>query len=99
MSGQFLHTMLRVFDLDRSVSFYRNLLGMKELRRTEVPAGRYTLAFLGYASNAEGQAEIELTHNWDQAEPYALGTAFGHLAVACRTWPALARRCARAAAR
>jgi len=81
MSGQFLHTMLRVFDLDRSVSFYRNLLGMKELRRTEVPAGRYTLAFLGYASNAEGQAEIELTHNWDQAEPYALGTAFGHLAV------------------
>ena len=81
MSGQFLHTMLRVFDLDRSVSFYRNLLGMKEFRRTEVPAGRYTLAFLGYASNAEGQAEIELTHNWDQAEPYALGTAFGHLAV------------------
>jgi lactoylglutathione lyase len=81
MSGKFLHTMLRVFDLDRSIAFYRDLLGMKELRRNEVPAGRYTLAFLGYASNAEGQAEIELTHNWDQAEPYALGTAFGHLAV------------------
>ncbi len=81
MSGQFLHTMLRVFDLDRSVNFYNNLLGMKELRRTEVPAGRYTLVFMGYASNAQGQAEIELTHNWDQAEPYTLGTAFGHLAV------------------
>jgi lactoylglutathione lyase len=81
MSGKFLHTMLRVFDLERSVQFYGNLLGMKELRRTEVPAGRYTLAFMGYASNAEGQAEIELTHNWDQAEPYTLGTAFGHLAV------------------
>jgi len=81
MSGKFLHTMLRVFDLERSVQFYGNLLGMKELRRTEVPAGRYTLAFMGYASNAEGQAEIELTHNWDQSEPYTLGTAFGHLAV------------------
>jgi lactoylglutathione lyase len=81
MSGQFLHTMLRVFDLDRSVNFYSHLLGMKELRRTEVPAGRYTLVFMGYATNAQGQAEIELTHNWDQAEPYTLGTAFGHLAV------------------
>ncbi len=81
MSGKFLHTMLRVFDLDRSVKFYNQLLGMKELRRTEVPAGRYTLVFMGYASNAEGQAEIELTHNWDQAEPYTLGTAFGHLAL------------------
>jgi lactoylglutathione lyase len=73
--------MLRVYDLERSVAFYRSLLGMKELRRREVPAGRYTLVFMGYASNAEGQAEIELTHNWDQAEPYSLGTAFGHLAV------------------
>ncbi len=81
MQGSFLHTMLRVFDLDRSIAFYTNLLGMKELRRRDVPAGRYTLAFLGYASNAEGQAEIELTHNWDQAEPYLQGTAFGHLAV------------------
>ena len=81
MQGSFLHTMLRVFDLDRSVAFYRDLLGMRELRRTEVPAGRYTLVFMGYASNAEGQAEIELTHNWDQPYPYELGTAFGHLAV------------------
>jgi lactoylglutathione lyase len=81
MSGQFLHTMLRVYDLDRSVNFYSTLLGMKELRRREVPDGRYTLVFMGYASNAEGQAEIELTYNWDQKEPYQLGSAFGHLAV------------------
>jgi len=81
MNGKFLHTMLRVYDLDRSIAFYRDLLGMKELRRTEVPAGRYTLVFMGYASNAEGQAEIELTHNWDQPAPYDIGTAFGHLAV------------------
>ncbi len=81
MHGKFLHTMLRVYDLDRSIAFYRDLLGMKELRRTEVPAGRYTLVFMGYASNEEGQAEIELTHNWDQPAPYDLGTAFGHLAV------------------
>jgi lactoylglutathione lyase len=81
MNGQFLHTMLRVRDLDRSTAFYGNLLGMKELRRTEVPAGRYTLVFMGYASNKEGQAEIELTYNWDQEGPYELGTAFGHLAV------------------
>jgi lactoylglutathione lyase len=81
MNGKFLHTMIRVRELEPSIAFYTGLLGMKELRRTEVPAGRYTLAFIGYASNAEGQAEIELTHNWDQTEPYALGTAFGHLAV------------------
>ena len=79
--GQFLHTMLRVRDLDRSIEFYNSLLGMHELRRSVVEAGRYTLVFLGYASNAEGQAEIELTHNWDQEGPYELGTAFGHLAV------------------
>ncbi len=77
----FLHTMLRVTDLDASIVFYRNLLGMKELRRNEVTAGRYTLVFMGYATNAEGQAEIELTYNWDQQGPYDLGSAFGHLAV------------------
>jgi lactoylglutathione lyase len=91
MNGQFLHTMLRVRDLDRSTAFYSNLLGMKELRRTEVPAGRYTLVFMGYASNKEGQAEIELTHNWDQETPYDLGTAFGHLAVGV---PDVAASCA-----
>ncbi len=75
-----LHTMLRVKDLDRSVEFYTKLLGMKELRRSEVPAGKYTLAFVGYGD--EGSASvIELTYNWDQSTPYDVGTGFGHLAV------------------
>jgi lactoylglutathione lyase len=78
--SRFLHTMLRVRDLDKSVAFYSVLLGMKELRRREVPGGRYTLCFMGYDSNPN-QAELELTYNWDQAEPYTVGTGFGHLAV------------------
>ncbi len=80
MAG-YLHTMLRVRDLDRSVAFYTGLLGMKELRRNEVPGGRYTLVFVGYDDNAHGQAEIELTHNWDQESAYEVGNGFGHLAV------------------
>ena len=80
-SGTYLHTMVRVRDLERSVSFYSELLGMRELRRREVPDGRYTLAFVGYDDNAGGQAEIELTHNWDQETAYEVGTGFGHLAV------------------
>ena len=79
--GRFLHTMIRVGDLDRSVKFYTELLGMKELRRRDVPEGKYTLAFLGYGEgNAEGQAEIELTYNYG-VERYEHGTAFGHLAI------------------
>lgn len=81
MTGRFLHTMLRVGDLDRSVGFYTKLLGMKELRRRDVPDGKYTLVFLGYGEgNKEGQAEIELTYNYG-VETYEIGTAFGHLAV------------------
>ena len=79
-NARFLHTMIRVRDLDRSVAFYTGLLGMKELRRNEVPAGRYTLAFVGYGDESAATV-LELTHNWDQAEPYDQGTAFGHLAV------------------
>ena len=80
MAKSYLHTMIRVRDLEASIGFYA-LLGMHELRRTEVPAGKYTLAFVGYEDNAHGQAEIELTHNWEQAEAYEVGTGFGHLAV------------------
>ena len=80
-TGKFLHTMIRVGDLDRSVKFYTELLGMKELRRRDVPDGKYTLAFLGYGEgNKEGQGEIELTYNYG-VEKYELGNAFGHLAV------------------
>jgi lactoylglutathione lyase len=79
--SRYLHTMIRVRDLDKSIAFYTSLLGMTELRRREVPEGKYTLAFVGYASNPD-QAEIELTYNWDQSEPYTIGNGFGHLAIA-----------------
>ena len=78
--SRYLHTMIRVLDLDKSVGFYTKLMGMTELRRREVPGGKYTLCFLGYAANPD-QAEIELTHNWDQKTPYEVGTGFGHFAV------------------
>jgi lactoylglutathione lyase len=78
--ARMLHTMLRVFDLKKSLDFYSRLLGMQVLRQREVPEGRYTLAFVGYGDEASSTV-IELTHNWDQKEPYALGTAFGHLAI------------------
>ena len=80
MSTSYLHTMVRVKDIDRSVAFY-TLLGMRELRRTEVPAGEYTLVFVGFNDNAHGQAEIELTYNWGQDSGYEVGTGFGHFAV------------------
>ena len=76
----FLHTMVRVRNLEKSLTFYK-LLGMHELRRREVPEGRYTLVFIGYADNAAGQAEIELTYNWGEDDGYELGTGFGHFAV------------------
>jgi lactoylglutathione lyase len=76
MTARFLHTMLRVGDLERSVGFYTQLLGMKELRRRDVPEGKYTLVFLGYGDGAE----IELTYNYG-VERYEIGTAFGHLAL------------------
>lgn len=90
-----LHTMLRVFDLEKSIAFYTKGLGMKLLRRTEFPSGRFTLAFVGYGSE-EDNAVIELTHNWDQAEPYATGTGYGHIAIAV---PDAYRACEMVAAR
>jgi lactoylglutathione lyase len=74
-----LHTMLRVGNLQRSVDFYTQVLGMTLLRTSENPEYRYTLAFLGYGSNPE-HAEIELTYNWD-VDRYDLGTAYGHIAL------------------
>ncbi|NLP33240.1 MAG: lactoylglutathione lyase [Oligella ureolytica] len=74
-----LHTMLRVGNLERSIDFYTNVLGMKLLRTSDNPEYKYTLAFLGYASNPE-QAEIELTYNYG-VEEYDMGTAYGHIAI------------------
>ena len=78
--ARLLHTMLRVRDLDKSLHFYTELLGMKLLRKRDYPTGKFTLAFVGYGDETDSTV-IELTHNWDQAEPYALGSAFGHLAI------------------
>ncbi|MCC3306098.1 lactoylglutathione lyase [Sneathiella sp. HT1-7] len=75
-----LHTMIRVKDLDKSIDFYVNNLEMKLLRRTDFPGGKFTLAFVGYGEEKD-TAVIELTHNWDQEEPYDLGNGFGHLAL------------------
>lgn len=76
-----LHTMMRVMDLQRSLDFYIGALGMQLLRRQDYPTGRFTLAFLGYGTE-DNTTVLELTHNWDQAEPYELGTAWGHVAIA-----------------
>jgi len=76
---RFLHTMIRVGDLDRSIAFYTNLLGMRLLRRTDYPEGRFTLAFVGYGEESE-QTVVELTYNWDTPS-YDLGGGFGHLAL------------------
>jgi len=69
--------MLRVKDLDKSLDFFVNKLGLKEIRRKEVSAGKFTLLFL---ATEEGQPEVELTYNWDQKEEYSSGRNFGHLA-------------------
>ncbi len=74
-----LHTMLRVGDLDRSLAFYTEVLGMKLLRRRDYTEGRFTLAFVGYGPESEG-AVIELTHNWD-TKSYEVGTGYGHIAL------------------
>lgn len=76
-----LHTMMRVMDLQRSLDFYIGALGMQLIRRQDYPSGRFTLAFLGYGTE-EASTVLELTHNWDQVEPYVQGTAWGHIAIA-----------------
>ena len=74
-----LHTMIRVGDLERSLRFYSDVLGMKQLRRKDYPDGKFTLAFVGYGPETE-QAAIELTYNWDTHE-YNLGNGYGHVAL------------------
>lgn len=74
-----LHTMLRVGNLEKSLAFYTDVLGMKLLRKKEYPNGKFTLAFVGYGEESE-TAVIELTHNWD-TDHYDLGKGFGHIAV------------------
>lgn len=74
-----LHTMIRVGDLERSIRFYTEVLGMRLIRRHEYPEGKFTLAFVGYGEEKES-AVIELTHNWDTSS-YDLGNGFGHIAI------------------
>ena len=74
-----LHTMIRVGNLERSIAFYTEVLGMTLLRRKDYPEGRFTLAFVGFGPESEG-ACIELTHNWD-TDSYTLGNGFGHIAL------------------
>ena len=76
---RFLHTMIRVGDLERSIDFYTRVLGMELLRKTDYPGGQFTLAFLGYGPESEGHV-LELTHNWGVAT-YELGSGYGHLAI------------------
>ena len=75
-----LHTMLRVGDLDKSLAFYTEVLGMRLLRRNDYPEGKFTLAFVGYQDEKDG-AVLELTHNWGVAR-YEIGTGYGHIALA-----------------
>lgn len=76
---RFLHTMLRVRNLDLALGFFVGALGLREVRRRENEKGRFTLVFLATGAT-DDSAEIELTFNWDQVEPYGVGRSFGHLA-------------------
>ncbi len=76
---QFLHSMIRVYDLENAMHFFVELLGLKEVRRRESERGRYTLVFLS-TGHKNDNAMIELTHNWDEQSPYSSGRNFGHLA-------------------
>ena len=77
--GRYLHTMLRVGDLDRSIKFYKDMFGMKELRRWDVPEGKFTNAFVGYGDE-DTECVLEFTYNYG-VEKYEIGTAYGHIAI------------------
>ena len=74
------HTMMRVLDLEKSIHFYCDILGMQVLRRTDYPGGRFTNAFVGYGPEIEFPA-LELTHNWDQEVHYDKGNGWGHICI------------------
>ncbi len=74
------HTMIRVFDQEKTMDFYTRILGMKIHRQTEYPDGRFTNTFVGYVGEDDG-TNIEMTYNWDQEEPYDMGNAWGHFAL------------------
>ncbi len=79
----FLHTMIRVSNLENSINFYTNILGLKLLRKKEYPEGKFTLAFMGL--DIESRATVlELTYNWDKEDSYDIGNGFGHLAFSCK---------------
>ncbi len=78
--NRMLHTMIRVKNLDKSIDFYTRLLGMKVLRKSDYPEGKFTLAFVGYGPE-ESSTVLELTHNWGQEEDYDLGSGWGHIAI------------------
>ena len=80
---QLMHTMLRVKNLEKSIDFYTNLLGMTLLNKLDFPEGKFTLAFIGYGPE-ETHSVIELTYNWDQTDPYNLGDGYGHIALGVR---------------
>ncbi|MBI3513131.1 MAG: lactoylglutathione lyase [Proteobacteria bacterium] len=95
--ARMLHTMIRVHDLDRSIKFYTELLGMKLLRRTDYPEGKFTNVFVGYGDETT-HAVLELTHNWDHA-PYNLGDGYGHVALGVPDVYAACDRLAKAGAK
>jgi len=86
--NRFLHTMLRVTNLEKSVEFYTRLMGMQEIRRRDVPDGKYTLVFVGYGPE-ESHTALELTYNYG-VDKYEMGTQFGHLAI---SFPDVAATC------
>jgi lactoylglutathione lyase len=77
-SYRYLHSMIRVMDLDRSIAFYRDALGLKEVRRKDMPEGKFTLVYLG---DGQTDFQLELTYNYDPEKPYELGNGYGHLAL------------------
>jgi len=80
-SNRYMHTMIRVRDLDESVAFYSQALGMREFRRIVVAEAEYTLVFMGYGDKEEDGATLELTFNWGQTDGYDVGNGFGHIAL------------------